>query len=128
MIKSEREYNRAVREMLRRVQLASSVDEFHSDKMSVQESEILADCIKREFLIGRVSDSTGEFRTEDGKMHPELLNTLITPRGYAFLKPQKTDVKATVALIVSIVAVVVSIAANLQQIVESFRWLADSLK
>ena len=61
-------------------------------------------------------------------MHPELLNTLITPRGYAFLKPQKTDVKATVALIVSIVAVVVSIAANLQQIVESFRWLVDSLK
>jgi hypothetical protein len=127
MLRSERQYERAIRNMLHSVQSAESVDEFDTWKMSTEECEVLSACIKRGYLVGKIEDDDGELRTLDGKMHPNLLNTTVTPAGCAFLRPKRTDAKATAAIMISIAALLVSILANLDRIAENYRWLIDLL-
>ena len=58
-----------------------------------EELEVLSDCIKEGYIRGRTTyiDSNGherELRTLDGKMHPEIINHVIPPKGLAFLSEQ----------------------------------------
>lgn len=86
MINSEDEYYEAMRDMIRKVQ-AGYEPPFTA---SVEEMEIFADCIRAGYLIGKTTyiDRDGieqESRTMDGKMHPELTNHVVPPKGLAFL-------------------------------------------
>lgn len=86
MITSEDEYYEAMRDMIRKVQNGYEPP-FTAD---AEELEILADCIRSEYLIGKTTyiDMDGieqESRTMDGKIHPELINHVVPPKGLAFL-------------------------------------------
>ena len=91
MIKTKRDYDNAIRAMIRRVQRAKDKDEFNTFKMSAEEAEILLDCITAGYLIGEIQEP---YRTMDGKAHPELTNTFVTPKGLAMLEPSKTELKS----------------------------------
>ena len=128
MLKSQRGYEKAMRSMLRRVHSSESLQSWNPHKMSVEDAEILMDCIKAGYLIGTTESDGAEHRTLDGKAHPELLSTSITPNGFAFLKPKRTDLKATVAIWLSIFAFIFSTLATLDKIVENYHWLANGIK
>lgn len=86
MISSEEEYYEAMREMIRKVQNGYEPP-FDA---SIEEMEIFADCIRNGYLLGKTTyiDRDGieqELRTMDGKMHPELINNVVPPKGLAFL-------------------------------------------
>ena len=121
MLHTEKEYNSAMRQMILRVQQAASVDEINTWDMSIEEAEILLDCVASGYLIGKVPKNIAECRTLDGKAHPELFNTVITPKGLAFLKPPRTDLKATIALIVSAIAALISLLSNADQILHNIK-------
>lgn len=94
----------------------------------IEELELFADCIRKGYLLGKVSyiDGDGveqELRTMDGKMHPELSNHIITPAGLAFLNPEKADKRPMVALVVSVIALLVSILSNLDKILNNLDFL-----
>lgn len=121
MISSEKEYESAMREMILKVQ-AGYEPPFDA---SAEEMELLSDCIRRGYLNGCTTDvglngQIQELRTMDGKMHPVLYNHVITPKGFAFLKPKNTDKKSTAALLISLIALLVSILSNLDKIFENF--------
>ena len=124
MIKTKRDYDNAIRAMIRRVQRAKDKDEFNTFKMSAEEAEILLDCITAGYLIGEIQEP---YRTMDGKAHPELTNTFVTPKGLAMLEPSKTERKGNLAIVTSISAVlisafalVVSLLANLDKMLENW--------
>ena len=124
MIKTKRDYDNAIRAMIRRVQRAKDKDEFNTFKMSAEEAEILLDCITAGYLIGEIQEP---YRTMDGKAHPELTNTFVTPKGLAMLEPSKTELKSNLAIVTSIAAVlipafalVVSLLANLDKMLENW--------
>lgn len=127
MLKSERDYEKAIRKMLLRVQNVTSLEEIQPHQMSLEDAEILMDCIKQGYLVGKTEDNGIELRTLDGKAHPELLSSLITPKGFAFLKPKNTDMKATAAIVISSFALLISILSSLDKILENIRWLIDLL-
>lgn len=86
MIHSESEYYEAMREMIQKVQQGYEPP-FTAD---AEELEIFADCIRSGYLIGKTTylDRDGieqESRTMAGKIHPELTNHVIPPKGLAFL-------------------------------------------
>ncbi len=86
MISSEEEYLDAMRDMIRKVQQGYEPP-FTAD---AEELEIFSDCIRQGYLIGKTTyiDRNGveqELRTMDGKMHAELINHVIPPKGLAFL-------------------------------------------
>lgn len=90
MIQSENEYYEAMRDMIRKVQHGYEPP-FTAD---AEELEILSDCIKAGYLIGKTTyiDMYGieqESRTMDGKIHPELINHIVTPKGLAFLNVEE---------------------------------------
>lgn len=116
MIKSEREYKKAMRDMIRRVQSAKNADEINDATLTMEEAEILTDCILEGYVRGKVEEelSNGRvitLRTLDGKAHPEIYNTVIPLKGLAFLKPENTALKATIAICASVIASLVSISA-----------------
>jgi len=114
MISREKDYIKAMRAMIARVGETESVQDIDTFQMSLEEAEILSDCINEGYLIGT---ATPDMRTLDGKMHSELINNVITPKGLAFLKPNKTERKSNVALITSIVAVSISFFAFLTTLI-----------
>lgn len=86
MISSNQDYIDAMKEMIRKVQ-SGYEPPFNA---GVEELEILSDCIKNGYIRGRTTyvASDGrehELRTLDGKMHPEIINHVIPPKGLAFL-------------------------------------------
>lgn len=92
MIQSENEYYEAMRTMIRKVQQGYEPP-FTAD---AEELEILSDCIKAGYLIGKTTyiDMDGverESRTLDGKIHPELTNHVVPPKGLAFLNSPIED-------------------------------------
>lgn len=98
MITSEDEYYKAMRDMIRKVQNGYEPP-FTAD---TEELEILADCIRSGYLIGKTTyiDMDGieqESRTMDGKIHPELINHVVPPKGLAFLNAESvsTEEKGT---------------------------------
>lgn len=118
MIQSRSDYRAAVCRMIRTVQTAKSADEINSLKMTAEDAEILNDCIESGFIRGRISylNSDGKeikLRTLDGKAHPQVFSTVITMKGLEFLKPDRTKLKANLALVFSALAVVVSVCSVL---------------
>ena len=89
MISSSQDYRNAMKEIIRKVQCGYEPPFNASD----EELELLSDCIKKGYIRGRTTyiDSDGheqELRTLDGKMHPEIINHVIPPKGLAFLSEQ----------------------------------------
>lgn len=125
MVKNQKGYIREMRSMIRRVQTLPKGESLNPFELSHEEAEILSDCIKNGYVIGTVTSfdkDTGreyELRTMDGKIHPELFNNVITPKGLAFLKPSKTDIKASIALIISILALLISFLSQLDRIIQN---------
>lgn len=92
MISSGQEYTNAMKDMIRKVQEGYEPP-FSAD---AEELEVLSDCIKEGYIRGRTTyiDSDGherELRTLDGKMHPEIINHIIPPKGLAFLGDSSDD-------------------------------------
>lgn len=127
MIRSEKEYLKAQKKMLLRVQ-SSNLEDIDPHQMSMEDAEILMSCIRSGYLAGRYKENGFELRTMDGKAHPELLSTRITPAGAAFLKPNRTDRKATWALIIAFLSLVVSILSSFLDIRETICYLIHLLK
>ena len=82
---------------------------------------------KEGYLIGKVPKDETDFRTMDGKAHPELINTVVPPKGLAFLRPVKTDLKSNIALgvsvfaaLISLFAFLVTLLANLDKIIQNW--------
>lgn len=113
--------------MLLRIQ-KMKLEDVNTFEMSIGEAEILMSCVKAGYLNGRYEENGLEFRTMDGKAHPELLSTGITPLGAAFLNPKNTEVKATIALVFSGIALLVSILSNLSSIKENIDYIRYLLK
>lgn len=92
MFSTEDEYYQAMQEMIKKVQ-AGYEPPFSAD---AEELEIFADCIRQGYLIDKTTyiDRDGierESRTMDGKIHPELINHVIPPKGLAFLSQNFKD-------------------------------------
>ena len=67
MIRSQREYKRAMRKMIRRIQSGEEIDSWRE---SSEDMEILADCILAGYVNGELKDDGKTLRTMDGKIHP----------------------------------------------------------
>ena len=125
--RTEKDYISAMRKMILRVQNATDLDEIDTFTMTANEAEILFDCMKEGYLIGKVPKDETDFRTMDGKAHPELINTVVPPKGLAFLRPVKTDLKSNIALgvsvfaaLISLFAFLVTLLANLDKIIQNW--------
>ena len=66
MIRSQREYKRAMRKMIRRIQSGEEIDSWRE---SSEDMEILADCILAGYVNGELKDDGKTLRTMDGKIH-----------------------------------------------------------
>ena len=101
MITSEKEYDKAMRKMILRVQSGESLNFL---EMNVEDREILRDCIDRGFVNG-----TNEHgRTQDFAPCPIVYNSFIPFKGVAFLRPAP-DWKFLIPTAISIIALIVSI-------------------
>lgn len=104
MIKSEVEYIKEMRNMVKRVQSGEHID---TQNASIQDLEILCDCIKLGYINGTIEKNGVQERTLDGKIHPTVFNAHIPLKGIAFLHP-KPDWKFLLPLLISLVALVKS--------------------
>lgn len=134
MIHSEKEYRNAMRMMILRVQRAADINDIDTWALSMEEAELLLDCVRDGYLTGKVPEDETSCRTLDGKAHPELINTVVTPKGLSFLRPSKTDLKSSVALgvsifaaVISLFAFVVTLLANLDKVIQNCAILAALL-
>lgn len=103
-ISNESDYKNAMRVMIRRVQSGEAIDTFSE---SVEDMEILSDCIRLGYINGAVEQDGRPFRTLDGKMHPVIHNSHIPLKGIAFLHPQP-DWKFLIPTLISLAAFVKS--------------------
>ena len=109
MLKTKKDFEKAMRTMILRVQSGDTI----SDKTaSIEDMEVLAECIRNGYINGRLTSSTShkseEFRTLDGKIHPQIINNIIPLKGLIFLHPQK-DGKFIIPTAISLIALIVSI-------------------
>ncbi len=110
MIKNQKDYEKAMRAMIRRVQNGDPPVDKHA---SIEDMEILADCIKAGYINGTTthfsahSQKEEELRTLDGKMHPKVYNNVIPLKGLVFLNPQK-DWKFIIPTVISLIALLKS--------------------
>ena len=105
MIRSQREYRKAMRKMIRRVQCGEEID---ARKESIEDMEILADCISAGYINGELEHDGKSIRTLDGKIHPIVFNSHIPLKGLAFLHPQ-IDWKFIIPTIISVIALLCSL-------------------
>lgn len=119
MINDKKLYESAMRTMIRRVQSAHSACEIDSHSMSIEDAEILSDCIKAGYVNGTImyykkdECRMSELRTMDGKIHPRVTNTVITAAGLDFLRP-KRDWKFIVPTAIALLELVVIIIQTIQ--------------
>ena len=110
MLKTKSDFDKAMRSIIVRVQ---NGEKFEDGNYSVEEMEVLAECIKNGYINGEVSgyskitQQVVEYRDSDGKMHPIIYNNIIPPKGLVFLNPQ-TDWKFIVPTVISIIALIKS--------------------
>lgn len=129
MIKTERGYRRAMKRMIKRVRSTDDIAELDSSKMDPLDAEILYDCIAEGYIRGKLTDTLGrdkhkiELRAMSGKALPEVYNNIITLKGLAFLKPDRTRLKANIALAISICAMLISLMANLDKVLLNLQLL-----
>lgn len=105
MIRSQREYKKAMRKMIRRVQ---SGEKINSWEENFEDMEILADCISAGYINGELEEDGKPIRTLDGKIHPIVFNSYIPLKGLAFLHPQ-IDWKFIIPTIISVIALLCSL-------------------
>lgn len=111
MISSEKEYKEAMKCMVRKVQSGEKID---VSGLSIEEAEVLSDCIKCGYIIGKATEWNErlhdfiDLRTLDGKAHPEIQSSVIPLKGMAFLKAVP-DWRTIVPIVISICALMVSI-------------------
>lgn len=132
MIRNQTDYRKAMCSMIRKIQSARSADEINSMEMSIEEAEILNDCIENGFVRGETSaqNAAGQeipLRTMDGKAHPVIHNTVITLKGLEFLKPDRTTAKANLAIAISAVAGVISLGSLLVSVLASLDKILSNL-
>lgn len=91
-----------------------------------QDLEVLAECVTRGYLLQKGADQDFS-RTMDGIPHLAVDMSVVPVKGLAFLHPDRTRLKSTVALWVSISALAVSLLSNLNAIAQSISWLISVL-
>lgn len=104
MIKTEKQYCRAMRKMIRRVQ---SGEQINANSASFEDMEILSDCIRLGYVNGIIEESGCVLRTLDGKMRPRIFNNHIPLKGIAFLHPHP-NWEFLIPTIISLIALVKS--------------------
>ena len=115
MIKSERTYYKEMRRMIRRV--LKGEEPLPKDPTR-EDLEILTECVSRGYLLNM--DSRDEvLRTADGRPHPIVDLSVVPVKGLAFLRPDRTQLKSTIAIWVSIAAMLISLFANLSAIIQN---------
>lgn len=125
MIKSERAFTKAMRKMISNI--ADGKSPYH-DPPTDDDCEVLAECISRGLLLSAAPlDGGNVLRTMDGKAHP-MVNTQVVPlKGLAFLHPDRTRLRANIALSLSTIAILVSVLVGLPQIISSVKLLINGL-
>lgn len=114
MIKTEKEFNNAMREMIIRV--TKGEYPYTSNPPSRDDLEVLSECISRGYLLSMDASS---LRTMDGAPHPTLNKDVVPLKGLSFLNPDRTEKRSITALWISIVAVAISFFSNLPVIVHN---------
>lgn len=126
MIKTEKAFLKEMRRMIRCV--SEGKDPLHSPPRQ-EDYEVLAECINRGYLLSAGNFKGGNVvRSLDGSPHPMYNPNVVPLKGLSFLKPDRTRLRANIALVISFAALFVSILANSQAIVETIRSILDLLK
>lgn len=118
MIKTEKEFTNEMRKMIRKV--SSGENPFHTPPTR-DDIEVLAECINRGYLLSL--DNRNNDRTLDGKPHLNLITDVVPLKGLSFLNPDRTRLRANIAIGLSAAALLVSILSNLTKIVGSIHFL-----
>ena len=116
MISSERAYYRAMRRMIRCVMNGKNPLPCNPTR---EDYEILAECINQGYLF-QLGNKTDVLRTVDGMPHPTVDLSAVPVKGLAFLRPDRTRLKSTLALCISAIALAISFLANMPAIISSF--------
>lgn len=126
MIKTERQFVCEMRKMIRRV--INGENALHNPP-TPDDVEVLAECINCGYLLPLDSSNADAVnRTLDGTPHINLNTAVVPLKGLAFLRPDRTRLRANVAIFLSAVAIVVSILSDLTEIVGTIRCLICLLK
>lgn len=100
MIKSERQFNRAMRKMIRRV---IAGERPLPENPTRDDLEVLAECVKRGYIFSATTNERGEMpRNQLGVPIVDYISeqTVLLP-GLVFLHPDDTKVRANIALVIS---------------------------
>lgn len=100
MIKSERQFNRAMRKMIRRVIAGKRP---LPENPTRDDLEVLAECVKRGYIFSATTNERGEMpRNQLGVPIVDYISeqTFLLP-GLVFLHPDDTKVRANIALVIS---------------------------
>jgi len=111
LYKSKKEFDGEMKKLIRRV-LNGESPKAKTDA----ENEIMGECIKRGYLIGT------EGRTDDGKQHASLTADVVPYAAFAFLAPDRTNLKSNIALIISAIALIDSLFVDMRIMYENFEW------
>ena len=86
---------------------------------------VAKECIDAGYLVGvkAVTLASGRVR-----LHYRSGGPMVTAAGHDFLAPNKTEIKATVALWLSGFAILFSVLATLDRMLENYHLLANALK
>lgn len=115
MLKSEKEFEKAMRKVIRSV----LNEKYPPDSLSKREDlEVITECIEQGYLLSRYEkDGKKVLRTADGTPHPKVVTEIVPLKGLKFLSPDRTNLKSNIALILSALAFLVSLFANLDRII-----------
>lgn len=92
------------------------------DPPTSEELEVLTECINQGYLLPAGSDcDTKVMRSASGIPHPTYNKDVVPLRGLTFLRPDRTRLKANLALVFSAIAIIVSILSNAVEIAETCR-------
>lgn len=119
MIKSERAFTAAMRKMI--ICIIKGKSPLHNPPTD-DDYEVLAECINRGLLLSSDQLKNGTvMRTMDGKAHPAVNANIVPLKGLAFLRPDRTKLRANIALALSIIAIFISVLSNFSAIVDNVR-------
>ena len=113
MIKSEKEFKREMRKIIRRV--ANGLSPYSSDEPTREELEVVAECVSQGYLLS-FTDNSSVMRALDGTPYPDLIDSVVPLKGLSFLKPDRTVLRSKIALWFSFAALLISLLSNLSTI------------
>lgn len=108
MPKTEREFKRRMKKMLRTV--IRGEPPISKTSPTPAELEVLAECVKRRYLTGCIVESNGELpRNQLGLPMVDFVEEkVVTFAGLQFLAPDRTRARANAALIISLLSLLVT--------------------